>query len=134
MKRGGTNISYILLTFQFLMECPELIGSMNWREHPYFRDNLCMDYYALVSTEFDKFRSAVDSSLRDETQFIGVVAKNHDGYKMSRKDVHAYYTDLSGNSPDFHVVINGYHFIGLSASDNDNITVKAFAAVLVDAL
>ena len=74
-----------------------------------------------TTTEFDKFWSAVDSSLRDETQFIGVVAKNHDGYKMSRKDVHAYYTDLSGNSPDFHVVINGYHFIGLSASDNDTV-------------
>ncbi|MBR4766029.1 MAG: metallophosphoesterase [Clostridia bacterium] len=68
---------------------------------------------------FDKFWKALDGSLKDGTQFIGVVAKNHDGYEMSRKDVHAYYSSLTGNDADFHIVINGYHFIGLSASDND---------------
>ena len=68
---------------------------------------------------FDLFWQAVDGSLREGTQFIGVVAKNHDGYEMSRKDVHSYYSSLTGNSADFHTVINGYHFIGLSASDND---------------
>ena len=35
--------------------------------------------------EFDKFWSAVSSAKRDETQFLGVVAKNHDGYVMRRK-------------------------------------------------
>ncbi|MBQ6265510.1 MAG: metallophosphoesterase [Clostridia bacterium] len=68
---------------------------------------------------FDKFWRVLDGSLKDGTRFIGVVAKNHDGYEMSRRDVHEYYSSLTGNDADFHIVINGYHFIGLSASDND---------------
>ena len=70
---------------------------------------------------FDKFSRVLDGSLKDGTRFIGVVAKNHDGYEMSRKDVHSYYSSLTGNDADFHIVINGYHFIGLSASDNDAV-------------
>lgn len=68
---------------------------------------------------FDNFWEAVSGSLRDGTRFLGVAAKNHDGWNMSRRDVHEYYKSLTGNDPDFHVVINGFHFIGLSASDDD---------------
>ena len=74
-----------------------------------------------TKTEFDRFWSAVSGSMREGTQFLGVAAKNHDGYEMKRKEVHAYYTSLTGNSADFHTVINGYPFIGLSASDNDSV-------------
>ena len=73
-----------------------------------------------TKTEFDKFGAAVQSSLREGTRFLGVVAKNHDGYVMKRAELRAYYTALTGNNPDFHVVINGYHFIGVSASPNDS--------------
>ena len=72
-----------------------------------------------TKTEFDKFWAAVDGAKRGETRFLGVVAKNHDGYKMSRKELRAYYTSLTGNDADFHTVICGYHFIGVSASSND---------------
>ena len=72
-----------------------------------------------TKTEFDKFWNAVSGSLKGNTQFLGVVAKNHDGYEMSRKDMRGYYTSLTGNEPDFHTVIGGYHFIGISASSND---------------
>ncbi|MBR0510338.1 MAG: metallophosphoesterase [Clostridia bacterium] len=74
-----------------------------------------------TKTEFDKFWAAVDGALKDDTQFLGVVAKNHDGYKMNRKELRQYYTSLTGNDADFHVVIGGYHFIGVSASPNDTM-------------
>ena len=69
--------------------------------------------------EFDRFAAAVNGSLREGTRFLGVVAKNHDGYKMSRKNMRAYYTGVTGCEPDFNEVIGGYHFIGLSASSID---------------
>ena len=69
-----------------------------------------------TKAEFDKFQNTVNGALRPETKFLGVVAKNHDGYEMSRKEMRAYYTSLSGNDADFHTVIGGYHFIGLSVS------------------
>jgi len=72
-----------------------------------------------TKTEFEKFRDAVFGSLRDETRFLGVVAKNHDGYKMRRAEMRSTYETLTGNDADFHVVIGGCHFIGLSASSND---------------
>lgn len=69
-----------------------------------------------TKTEFDKFSGAVRNALREGTQFLGVVAKNHDGYKMIRKEMRAYYSSVTGNDADFHSVIGGYHFIGVSAS------------------
>ncbi len=72
-----------------------------------------------TKTEFDKFWNALGGSMREGTRFVGVVAKNHDGYKMKRTELRDYFTDLTGADADFHAVINGYHFIGLSASKND---------------
>ncbi len=74
-----------------------------------------------TKTEFDKFWNAVDGSLRDGTRFLGVVAKNHDGYEMKRAELRGNYKNLTGNDADFHVVIGGYHFIGVSASSKDGI-------------
>ena len=66
--------------------------------------------------EFVGFRSAVDSvRKKDETQFLAVVAKSHDGNSHGKDSLSAY-ESLSGMSSDFHTVINGFHFIGLSAS------------------
>jgi hypothetical protein len=70
--------------------------------------------------EFDRFGSAVKNSLRDGTQFLGVVAKNHDGYEMKRAELRSYYKNLMGVDADFHTVIGGYHFIGISASEKDS--------------
>ncbi|MBQ6065261.1 MAG: metallophosphoesterase [Clostridia bacterium] len=71
--------------------------------------------------QFNAFSAALNSCLREGTRFLGVTAKSHDGGTMRRKEVHEYYTAVTGNSPDFHTVINGFHFIGLSASDNDDV-------------
>ncbi len=75
--------------------------------------------------EFRIFWDAMGGSLRDGTRFLGVVAKNHDGYEMKRAALRAFYTSLTGNDADFHSVINGYHFIGVSASPNDGIHYSA---------
>ncbi len=71
-----------------------------------------------TKTEFDKFMNAVNGALRGDTRFLGVVPRNHDGYLMPRAEMRAYYESVSGNDADFHVVINGYHFIGISVSKN----------------
>lgn len=61
------------------------------------------------------FKAAVDSVLRPETAFLAVVAKSHDGYSMGKRSL-PFYERLTGNDADFHTVIKGFHFIGLSAS------------------
>lgn len=71
-----------------------------------------------TKTEFEKFQTAVNAALRPETAFLAVVAKNHDGYELSREEMRAFYQSLSGNDADFHTVIGGFHFIGVSVSPN----------------
>lgn len=63
---------------------------------------------------FISIKAAVDKVLKDETDFLAVAAKNHDSYlsRISR----AYISGISEDSADFDKVINGFHFIGLSAS------------------
>lgn len=66
--------------------------------------------------EFVRFWNCVSTSLRKDTRFLGVVAQNHDGYEMKQAQLREYYKNLTGNDADFHVVIGGYHFIGISVS------------------
>ena len=68
--------------------------------------------------QFDNFWKAVRGALRDETEYMGIVAMNHDGYAMPHAQMRAYYSSVTGKTPDFHTVINGFHFIGISVSDN----------------
>ena len=65
---------------------------------------------------FFSIRAAVENVLKDETDFLAVAAKNHDSYlgRISR----AYVSGISEDKADFHKVINGYHFIGLSPAAN----------------
>ena len=71
--------------------------------------------------QFQKYWRAVSAAKRDDTELLAIVAKNHDGWSMSRKEMRGYYSKLTGETPDFHKVVCGYHFIGLSASDTDGI-------------
>lgn len=68
--------------------------------------------------QFEAFQNVFASGLRDGTKLLAVVAKNHDGYTQSRGEIRAVCEALTGNAADFHVVLNGFHFIGLSASAN----------------
>ena len=66
-----------------------------------------------LPSTFYGIRAAVSKVLKDETDFLAVAAKNHDSYlgRVSR----GYISGISEDKADFHKVINGYHFIGLSA-------------------
>ena len=68
--------------------------------------------------QFEAFQNVFASGLHDGTKLLAVVAKNHDGYTQSRGEIRAVCEALTGNAADFHVVLNGFHFIGLSASAN----------------
>lgn len=43
------------LGYRLLTENPEYIGSQNWKEHPYFKNNKCLGYYEMISEKFDLF-------------------------------------------------------------------------------
>lgn len=65
--------------------------------------------------QFMGFKATVDSVLRDETKLMAVVAKNHDGYTFGKSSL-PLFTEITGQPSDYHYVVGGYHFIGLSAS------------------
>lgn len=71
-----------------------------------------------TAAQFIGFKSAVDSVLKEETVLMPVVAKNHDGYTYSSKSL-SLYKNITGLDGDFHNVVNGFHFIGLSASKTE---------------
>ncbi len=66
--------------------------------------------------QFDRFAAAIKGALRGDTRFLGVVAQMHDGVGMLRTKMLDTYSALAENTPDFHAVIGGFHFIGLSVS------------------
>ena len=68
--------------------------------------------------QFLGFRSAANAVLRDGTQLLAVLAKSHDGSTLGKQSL-SYYSSLSEEDTDIHKVINGYHFIGLSASSTE---------------
>ncbi len=43
------------LAYRMLTEDPSYVGADEWREHPYFRDNSCIDCYKTVAEGFDGF-------------------------------------------------------------------------------
>ena len=65
--------------------------------------------------QFLGFCGAVNSVLQSGTQCLAVVAKSHDGYALGKKSL-SMFNELTGQDTDFHTVINGFHFIGLSTS------------------
>lgn len=65
---------------------------------------------------FASLKAATDAVLKDGTQFLATVATSHDARAMSVGSLD-YYTMLTGQETDFHRVINGFHFIGISASN-----------------
>ncbi|MCQ2484184.1 MAG: metallophosphoesterase [Clostridia bacterium] len=65
--------------------------------------------------QFCGFQSTINSALRDGTQYIALLAKSHDGSTLDKGSLE-YFKSISGLENDIHTVINGYHFITLSAS------------------
>lgn len=64
--------------------------------------------------QFNAFEKTIKESVKEETDILAVVAKNHDGYEG--KGALDYCRKITDDEPDFHKVINGFHFIGISTS------------------
>lgn len=69
--------------------------------------------------QFVAFENTVKNCVREGTEILAIVAKNHDGYQSRTKSLE-YCRQINSKSSDWHVVINGYHFIGLSACENED--------------
>lgn len=68
--------------------------------------------------QFDLLSSEINKGIKDGTTLLAIAAKNHDGYAGAAcLDSLRAITDMDS---DFHVVINGFHFIGLSRSKVEN--------------
>lgn len=65
--------------------------------------------------EFDAFKEIYDYGKEKGLSFLCTVAKGHDSISMGKKSLE-YYKSLTGQETDFHRVIGGYHFIGISTS------------------
>lgn len=64
---------------------------------------------------FYAFAAITDNEIREGTERLAVVAKAHDSYKYSNKSLEVF-TGITGQESDFHRVIGGFHFIGVSRS------------------
>ena len=69
-----------------------------------------------TAAQYTGFFSSIKSELKKETQLIPIVAKSHDGNKMGKKSL-TFFKELTGLDTDTHYVINGFHFIGISAGN-----------------
>ncbi|MBR5233760.1 MAG: hypothetical protein IKW03_06090 [Clostridia bacterium] len=71
---------------------------------------------AIIS--YASFVAATDNVLREGTERLAVVAKSHDCSNYGKKAL-GIFTELTGQETDFHRIINGFHFIGISTSDSE---------------
>ncbi len=70
-----------------------------------------------LSGSFFAFTAVTDMEIREGTERLAVIAKNHDSYTYQRK-APKLFTEITGQESDFHRVIGGFHFIGVSRSSD----------------
>ena len=70
--------------------------------------------------EFAGFKVVADKYIKSETELLPIIANNHDFRNMKKQTV-AYFSQLMGKDTDYHKVVNGYHFIGISTSDVEGV-------------
>lgn len=68
--------------------------------------------------QFEAFESTVKGAVRDGTEILAIVAKEHDSTTNGKKSTE-WCKKITGKDSDFHTVINGFHFIGISTSKNE---------------
>lgn len=71
-------------------------------------------------TAFSAFTATTDKAIRGDTERLAVVAKSHDGGTYDADSLEIF-TSLTGQETDFHRVINGFHFIGVSRSPEKGV-------------
>lgn len=70
--------------------------------------------------QFAGFKVVADKYIKSETELLPIIALNHDFRNMKKATV-AYFAQLMDKDPDYHKVVNGYHFIGISSSDDEEV-------------
>lgn len=65
---------------------------------------------------FFAFAAITDNEIREGTERLAVVSKAHDSYTFFNNSLKLF-TGITGQETDFHRVINGFHFIGISRSE-----------------
>lgn len=65
---------------------------------------------------FYAFAAITDNEIRENTERLAVVAKAHDSYTFFSNSLKVF-SGITGQAPDFHRVIGGFHFIGISRSE-----------------
>ncbi|MBR6567835.1 MAG: metallophosphoesterase [Clostridia bacterium] len=63
--------------------------------------------------EFDAFGEIFDYAKEKGLPVLSIVARGHECFTLKKKSL-AYFRGVTGQETDFHEVIGGYHFIGLS--------------------
>ena len=64
---------------------------------------------------FGSIKAAIKPVIKDGTQFLATVSTSHDDRNLGKESL-LLYEEIMGQETDFHRVINGFHFIGVSAS------------------
>ena len=64
---------------------------------------------------FGSIKAATMPVLKGDTQFLATISTSHDDRNLGKESL-ALYENIMGQETDFHRVINGFHFIGISAS------------------
>lgn len=72
-------------------------------------------------SQFEAFIAAVNKEKKDETLFRCVLAKYHDCVRGGGRETLDLYKELTGLDTDWHVMINGFHFIGISVSPDVSV-------------
>ena len=64
---------------------------------------------------FGSIKAATKPVIKGDTQFLATVSTSHDDRSLGKESLELY-EEIMGQETDFHRVINGFHFIGVSAS------------------
>lgn len=67
---------------------------------------------------FGSIKAATKPVLKGDTQFLATVSTSHDDRSLGKESL-SLYEEIMGQETDCHRVINGFHFIGVSASKNE---------------
>lgn len=65
---------------------------------------------------FLAFNGIISNEIREGTECLAVVSKAHDSYIFMNKSLNVF-SEITGQETDFHRIIGGFHFIGISRSE-----------------
>ena len=70
--------------------------------------------------QFDAVRKIMKEVIKGDTELLALVAKGHDSVSQGKKSLE-FVTSITGKDSDFHVVINGFHFICISTCSLEGV-------------